>query len=396
VIGYLPSPSSNGLHVGPFFVHAYGLVYVVAVTAAVAITVCRWEAVGGRRELVYEVALWGFPAGLLGGRLYFLATSWNEVPPRWWGPVAVWKGGLGIWGGIAAGTFAGLWVLRRRGADVAAFLDAAAPTLLVAQAIGRIGNYFNQELFGAPTTLPWALEISPAHRPAGYAQYATFQPTFLYELIWNLLLAAALVGIGHHRRVRAPGLFALYVAGYSFGRIGEELLRVDPAQHIFGLRLNLYVASLLCLGALVGFARIQRVKLTPATIRRGGILLATCGALALSGWGDLTEARMSRRRADTPILTAGPTLPGFATPPKWHPGPSAPSAGRRVEESGSRTGWRCGCQAGGRRALATIPSIGFGAARSCMQGLPSDSPRYAPGAIPNMRLKALPKENSVP
>ena len=194
------------------------------------------------------------------------------------------------------------------GPQLAAFLDAAAPAPLVAQALGRVGNYFNQELFGAPTTPAWALEVSPAHRPAGYAHYATIQPTFLYELIWNLLLAAALVWIGHHRRVRAPGLFALYVAGYSFGRIGEELLRVDPAQHIFGLRLNLYVASLLCLAALVWFARIQRLRPTSATIRRGGVLLATGGAIALAGCGDITHARMSRRAADSPILTAGPLL----------------------------------------------------------------------------------------
>jgi prolipoprotein diacylglyceryl transferase len=202
-VGFIPSPSSNGLHLGPLFIHAYGLAYALAVMAAVAIAVRRWTAVGGQRELVSEVALWGFPAGLLGGRLYFLATSWNEVPPHWWGALAVWKGGLGIWGGIAAGTLAGLWVLRRRRTNVAAFMDAAAPALLVAQAIGRIGNYFNQELFGGPTTLSWALEIDPAHRPLGYARYATFHPTFLYELIWNLLLAAAL-WLGHHRRIRAP------------------------------------------------------------------------------------------------------------------------------------------------------------------------------------------------
>lgn len=208
-VAFIPSPPSNGLHLGPLFVHAYGLAYVVAVLAAVAITVRRWQARGGGRELVYEVALWGFPAGLIGGRLYFLATSWNEVSPHWWGPFAVWKGGLGIWGGIAAGTLAGLWVLRRRAADIPAFMDAAAPALLVAQAIGRVGNYFNQELFGAPTRLPWALEISPAHRPAGYLHYATFHPTFLYELVWNLLLAAALIWLGHRRRIRAPGLFAL-------------------------------------------------------------------------------------------------------------------------------------------------------------------------------------------
>jgi prolipoprotein diacylglyceryl transferase len=258
-IAFIPSPPSNGLHVGPLFFHAYGLAYLLALAAAVAITIRRWEAKGGDRDLVYEVALWGFPAGIIGGRLYFLATSWNEVPPHWWGPFAIWKGGLGIWGGIAAGTLAGLWVLRRRGANIPIFLDAAAPALLVAQAIGRIGNYFNQELFGGPTTLPWGLEISLAHRPAGYAQYATFHPTFLYELIWDLLLAGALIWLGRHRAIRAPGLFALYIAGYSFGRIGEELLRVDPAHRIFGLRLNFYVASILCLAGITWFIRIQRV-----------------------------------------------------------------------------------------------------------------------------------------
>ncbi len=255
---FIPSPSRNGFYVGPLFFHAYGIAYVFAVIAAVAITVRRWEAQGGDRQLVYDVALWGFPAGVIGGRLYFLATSWNEVPPHWWGPFAIWKGGLGIWGGIALGTLVGILVLRRRGADVALFMDAAAPALLVAQAIGRIGNYFNQELFGLPSKLPWALEISPAHRPAAYAHYATFQPTFLYELIWNLALAAALVWLGRHRTIKPPGLFALYVAGYSFARIGEELVRVDPAHHILGLRLNLYVAVILCLTGLAWFVRTQR------------------------------------------------------------------------------------------------------------------------------------------
>ncbi len=292
-VAFIPSPPSNGFHVGPLFFHAYGLAYVIAVIAAVAITVRRWEATGGQRDLVYEVALWGFPAGIIGGRLYFLATSWNEVPAHWWGPFAVWKGGLGIWGGIAAGTLAGLWVLHRRGASIPVFLDAAAPALLVAQAIGRLGNYFNQELFGGPTTLPWGLEISPAHRPAGYAQYATFHPTFLYELIWNLLLAAALVWLGHHRRIRAPGLFALYVAGYSFARIGEELLRVDPAHHIFGLRLNFYVASILCVAGIAWFIRIQRAggkSSARESIRRGGALLAAGGLLALTGCGQGTHS----------------------------------------------------------------------------------------------------------
>jgi prolipoprotein diacylglyceryl transferase len=258
VAGSIPSPPENGFHVGPLFVHAYGLAYVVALLAAVWIVDRRWEARGGSRELVHEVALWGFPAGLIGGRLYFLATSWDEVPDHWWGPFAIWQGGLGIWGGIACGTLGGLWVLRRRGADIPAFLDAAAPALLVAQAIGRIGNYFNQELFGGPTSLPWGLEIDPAHRPAGYEQFATFHPTFLYEIVWNLLLAYALVRLGRTGRIRAPGIFALYVAGYSGFRIFEELLRVDPAHHILGLRLNFFVAVILCVAGLAWFLRIQR------------------------------------------------------------------------------------------------------------------------------------------
>jgi len=254
----IPSPSSNGLHIGPLLVHAYGLAYIVGVIAAVAITSRRWERQGGSRELVHEVALWGFPAGLIGGRLYFLATSWNEVPDHWWGPLAIWTGGLGIWGGIALGTLGGLLVLRRRGADIPRFMDAAAPGLLVAQAIGRIGNYFNQELFGKPTSLPWGLRIDPSHRPTGYEHFTTFQPTFLYELVWNVALAAALVWLGRRRQIRAPGLFALYVAGYSGFRMFEELLRVDPAHHIAGLRLNFFVATLLCFAGLVWFTHIQR------------------------------------------------------------------------------------------------------------------------------------------
>jgi prolipoprotein diacylglyceryl transferase len=260
-LGFLPSPPFNGFHIGPLFVHMYGLMYVFAVAGAVIVTAHRWEGKGGSRELVYEVALWGFPAGLIGGRLYFLATSWDEIPPHWWGPFAVWKGGLGIWGGIAAGALVGIWRLRRHRANVPVFMDAAAPGLLVAQSFGRLGNYFNQELFGLPSKLPWALEIGASHRTnlaLKYQHYATFQPTFLYEIIWNLALAAALVWLGNHRRIKPPGLFALYVAGYSFARVGEELVRIDPAHHILGMRLNFWVALLLCLGGLAWFVRIQR------------------------------------------------------------------------------------------------------------------------------------------
>ena len=256
----IPSPSSNGLSVGPFFFHAYGIAYVFAVLAAILVTRVRWERIGGKRELVYEVAMWGFPAGLIGGRIYFLITTPSQVPPHWWGPFAIWKGGLGIWGGIAGGAIVGMWVLFRRleRADVWRFMDCAAPGLLVAQSIGRIGNYFNQELFGGPTTLPWGLKIDPVNRPPGYERYATFHPTFLYEIIWNLSLAGFLVWLGRRRQIKAPGLFALYVAGYSAFRMFEETLRIDYSNHILGLRLNFFVAMLLCIAGLVWFVGIQR------------------------------------------------------------------------------------------------------------------------------------------
>jgi prolipoprotein diacylglyceryl transferase len=259
MMAFIPSPAANGFHVGPLFVHAYGLMYVVAVAAAIAITRRRWRRAGGDPELVFTVAIWAFPAGIVGGRIYFLITTPSQMPDHWWGPFAIWTGGLGIWGGVAAGAAAGLWVLRKHlsRADVLRFMDAVAPGLLVAQAIGRIGNYFNQELYGAPSSLPWALEISPAHRVPGYLQYATFEPTFLYELIWNLLLAAALAWLGNRRRIKPPGLFALYVAGYSGFRIFEETQRIDYSQYILGMRLNFFIATLLCLTGLLWFLVVQ-------------------------------------------------------------------------------------------------------------------------------------------
>ncbi|MGH2861728.1 MAG: prolipoprotein diacylglyceryl transferase [Solirubrobacteraceae bacterium] len=261
-IAYIPSPSSSGFSLGPLYFHAYGICYVFAVAAAIYISRRRWARRGGDPDIVYTVAWWGFPAGLIGGRIYFDITTPSQMPHQWWGPFAIWDGGLGIWGGIALGAAVGIWYLRRQlgWSDVYRFINAATPGLLVAQAIGRIGNYFNQELFGKPSTLPWALKVSAAHRPPGYAHYATFQPTFLYEIIWNLLLAAALVWLDNRRRVRPPGLFPLYVAGYSAFRIFEETLRIDYSQHILGMRLNFWVALIGTVGGLAWFARIQFAK----------------------------------------------------------------------------------------------------------------------------------------
>jgi prolipoprotein diacylglyceryl transferase len=265
MLASIPSPPSNGISLGPLFLHAYGLCYGIAVITAVFICARRWRALGGDPKLVEECALWGFPAGLIGGRLYHVITSWNEVPHTWWGPFAIWKGGLGIWGGIALGVAVGLWRVKRARADMATMLDCAAPAILVAQSIGRVGNWFNQELFGKPTSLPWGLKIDPAHRPEQYLNSPTFHPTFLYEIIWNLSLAAFLVWLGHHRRIRPPGLFALYVAGYSAFRIFEETLRVDPAHHFLGLRLNLFVAVGLTIAGLVWFFHTQRRARVAAT-----------------------------------------------------------------------------------------------------------------------------------
>ena len=257
---YIPSPSANGFHIGPLFVHAYGLAYVFAVAAAILVTRELWKREGEDPNLPQEIAIWAFPAGLIGGRIYFLITTPSQIPPHWWGPFAIWKGGLGIWGGIAGGVLVGLWYVRRRGltrAQMSKLMDCAAPGLRCAQAIGRIGNYFNQELFGKPSTLPWALEISPAHRPPGFTQFATFQPTFLYELIWNLLLAAVLVWLVRRHRFRHPAVFALYVAGYSAFRLLEENLRIDYSVHVLGMRLNFWIALLVMLAGLAWFAWIQ-------------------------------------------------------------------------------------------------------------------------------------------
>jgi prolipoprotein diacylglyceryl transferase len=249
VLATIPSPSFNDFNVGPLEFHLYGLTFVVAIAVGLYICVRRWEAVGGAREVIFDAVLWAAPAGVIGGRIYFDLTSSNEIPDHWWGPFAVWHGGLGSWGAFGLATLVGLWRVKRSGASLALALDAAAPAFLVAQAIGRFANYLNQELFGKPSSLPWAVEIEPQHRPDGYRQYSTFQPTFFYEAAWDLALAAFLVWLGHHRDVKPPGLFALYLTGYSAFRIFEELIRIDPSHYFLGLRLNFFVA---CIGTIAG------------------------------------------------------------------------------------------------------------------------------------------------
>jgi prolipoprotein diacylglyceryl transferase len=246
----------------------YGLTLLAAIALCVWVTGRRWVSRGGDWDLIFRCAVWGVAAGIVGARLYHIATSWNEVPDEWWGVFAIWRGGLGVWGGIALGCLVGGIVAKRAGADVWLLADCLAPGLLLAQGLGRLGNWWNQELFGKPTDLPWGLEIDPVNRPLDHLDQATFHPTFLYELLWDFGAAAFLVYVIERRlRPRPPGVFAAYIVLYCIGRFGEELLRIDPAHHIAGLRLNAWVSLLGIAGGTVWYVLSQRSD-RPAPPRR--------------------------------------------------------------------------------------------------------------------------------
>ena len=260
LLASIPSPSSGTLDVGPLTIHMYGLMLLAGIAACIALTGWRWTRRGGDWDLIFRVAVWGVGFGIVGARLYHVATSWDELPDHWWGPFAVWEGGLGIWGGIGAGVLAGSVIARRAGVSVAALLDAAAPGLLVAQAIGRVGNWWNQELFGEPTDRPWGLEIDAAHRPDDYIFNSTFHPTFLYEALWNLGAAALLLVLDRFYRFKPPALFALYVALYSAFRFYLEQLRIDPSKELAGMRVNAWVALIVFVVAAAFFVWWQFLR----------------------------------------------------------------------------------------------------------------------------------------
>jgi len=253
MVASIPSPHTGVIDLGPVVIHMYGLMLLAAIVACIWLTGVRWVRAGGEWDLVLRVAVWGVAAGIVGARAYHDLTSWSEVPDHWWGPFAVWEGGLGIWGGIFLGTVVGAIAIRRAGAPVLPFLDAAAPGLLLAQGVGRLGNWWNQELYGKPTSLPWGLEIDPEHRPIAYFDSPTFHPTFLYELLWDVAGVGVLLAVSARFRIRPPGLFALYVAWYTFGRLFEEQLRVDPSKQFLGQRLNFWVALVLLVASLAFF-----------------------------------------------------------------------------------------------------------------------------------------------
>ena len=261
----IPSPSRSVWYLGPFPLRAYALCILAGVFIAVWWTSRRYRARGGSEETVLDAAMLGVPVGILGARLYHVLTS----PGAYFGPggdpariVQIWRGGLGIWGGVAAGLAAAAWLMRRRGLRLAPLTDAVAPALLVAQAVGRVGNWFNQELFGAPTTLPWGLEIDADHLPEGYAPGTLFHPTFLYEALWNLAGAALLVLLERRLRRRdgtvGGRLIWAYLMVYTAGRVWIEHLRVDEAAIVLGLRLNEWTAMIVFLAGLVGFIAAGR------------------------------------------------------------------------------------------------------------------------------------------
>lgn len=260
VFASLPSPGSSSISIGPLDLRAYGILIALGVMAAVWLTQRRWAAEGRDPEEVVRIATWAVPGGIVGARIYHVVTDNQRFRGDWWSALEIWKGGLGIWGAVAGGALAAIVVVRRSGLSVDLLAWSIAPALPLAQAIGRFGNWFNQELFGRPSDLPWALEIDPSHRPSGYADVETFHPTFLYEALWNLALVGFLIWLGPRlrRRFRPGALFAVYVMGYTVGRLWIELLRIDPANEVLGLRINVWTSILVFLGGLIALLLLRR------------------------------------------------------------------------------------------------------------------------------------------
>ena len=251
----IPSPSQGVWNLGPLPIRAYALLIILGIVVAVWVGSRRYVARGGSAGVIGDIAIWAVPFGIIGGRLYHVVTDWQ----LYFGPggsgivgaLRIWDGGLGIWGAVSLGAL-GAWIgARRLGVALPPVADAIAPGIALAQAIGRWGNWFNQELFGAPTTLPWGLKIAPQYRPSGYEDFATFHPTFLYESLWMVGVAGVLVWADKRLRMGHGRVFALYVLLYCVGRGWIEYLRIDSANHILGLRLNLWTSLLVGIGALV-------------------------------------------------------------------------------------------------------------------------------------------------
>ncbi|WP_245787336.1 prolipoprotein diacylglyceryl transferase [Amycolatopsis saalfeldensis] len=284
----IPSPDRGVWHLGFIPIRAYALCIIAGIIVAIWWGERRWVARGGTKGTVIDVAVFAVPFGLVGGRLYHVITDpelYFTAGRNPWNAFAIWDGGLGIWGAIALGAVGALIACRRKGIPLPALADAIAPGIVAAQAIGRIGNYFNQELYGAHTDLPWGLEIYQRFNPAnpddtlngiatGHIPLpdSPVQPTFLYELIWNLLIAGLVVWADRRFKLGHGRAFALYVAGYTVGRCWIELLRTDTANHILGLRVNVWTSILVFLGAVIVMvvAKSRGPRELPETLRSRG------------------------------------------------------------------------------------------------------------------------------
>ena len=283
LLAAFPSPPQGVWHLGPFPLRAYALCIIAGIIAALIIGDRRWEARGGERGVIYDVALWAVPFGLIGGRIYHVLTDWEKYFGQggagFGAALKIWEGGLGIWGAVALGGV-GAWIAcRRRGIPLPAFGDAIAPGIVLAQAIGRLGNYFNQELYGRPTDLPWGMEIFYRVDPSGIVDVnslngvsngevaAVVHPTFLYELLWNLAVFALLIYVDRRFQIGHGRLFALYVAGYCIGRFGVELMRDDYATLIAGIRVNSFTSTFVFIGAAVYFILAPKGREAPETLR---------------------------------------------------------------------------------------------------------------------------------
>jgi prolipoprotein diacylglyceryl transferase len=266
----IPSPGQGVWHLGALPIRAYALCIIAGVVVAVWYGERRWVARGGRTGEVGDIALWAVPAGLIGARAYHVATDHDlyfGAGRNPWAALEIWHGGLGIWGAIAGGAVGAWLACRHRGIRMRPLMDALAPSLLLAQAIGRWGNYFNQELFGRPTNKPWALEIDPANRPPGYEEFPTFHPTFLYECVWNLAGAALVVWLDRRLKLGFGRVFALYVMVYCAGRVWIESLRIDTIEldDVLGLRWGVWMSIILFVAALAYFVVIGRRHPRPAS-----------------------------------------------------------------------------------------------------------------------------------
>ncbi|HEX4702104.1 MAG TPA: prolipoprotein diacylglyceryl transferase [Pseudonocardiaceae bacterium] len=282
VLAYIPSPPQGVWHVGPFPIRAYALCIIVGIIVAIWWGERRFVARGGQRGTVIDIAVWAVPFGLVGGRLYHVVTDWWRYFGTGKHPLdalKIWDGGLGIPGAIALGAVGALIACRRKGIPLPFAADAIAPGIAVAQAIGRVGNYFNQELYGGNTTLPWGLEIFQRVDPAtglpddlngvavNHTPVQIVHPTFLYELIWDLLIAVLVVVMDRRLRLGHGRAFALYVAGYAFGRFWIELVRSDQATKVFDVRVNVWIMTLLFIFGVTYFllARSRGPREDPAT-----------------------------------------------------------------------------------------------------------------------------------